>query len=146
MKQLSFMEINLDKKTRRKAERLLSSYRNLDAIIQSQRMELPQQMTVNYEPSETQRGNQFSSETERVAILQMKISEHMRTKSKLDYIYSSLKPLQRKIWDLRYSDGKLDIDVYNDLDITDRTYYRLKREMIAIVAEAFCLWQNNAVK
>lgn len=139
LEQLAFMDIELDTGVRRKAEKLLSSYRNLDAIIESQMLELPTKMTVNYEPSESQRGNQFHSETERVSMLKIKIDEHKKTKAKLDGIYKSLKPVQRNIWDYRYCDGRKDVYVYNELNITDRTYYRLKREMIAIVAEAFCL-------
>lgn len=140
MQQLAFMETHLDKKVRRKSEKLMSSYTFIEAIIQSQKMDLPEQtMTVNYQGCESQRGNQFHSETERIALLRVKVSEHIKTKDKLDNIYRSLKPVQRKIWDLRYKDGKSDVDVYNELYIPDRTYYRLKREMIAIVAEAFCL-------
>lgn len=139
MQQLSFMDIELDRETKRKAERLLSSYRNLDAIIHSQELEIPQKMTVNYEPSESQRGNGFNSETENSVLLMEKVDEHKKTKQKLESIYASLKPAQQKIWDMRYCDGRYDIYVYNELNLTDRMYYRLKREMIAIVAEAFCL-------
>jgi hypothetical protein len=52
-------------------------------------------------------------------------------------VYYSLKPVQQRIWDQKFLLGRYDIDVYTDLDIPDRTYYRLKREMIAVVAEAF---------
>lgn len=140
MQQLAFMDTHLDKRVRRRAEKLMGSYSFIEAIIQSQKLDLPEQsMTVNYNASESQRGNQFHSETERIALLRVKLSEHIKTKEKLDRIYKSLKPIQRRIWDLRYIDGKQDIDVYNELFIPDRSYYRLKREMIAIVAEAFCL-------
>jgi len=140
MQQLAFLDIHLDKRVRRKAEKLMSSYTFIDAIIQSQKLDLPEQsMIVNYHPSEIQRGNQFHSETERVALLMLKISEHIKTKEKLDNIYKSLKPIQRRIWDLRYIEGKTDVDVYNEFYISDRTYYRVKREMIAVIAEAFRL-------
>ncbi len=69
----------------------------------------------------------------------MDIEEYVITKRKLDLIYESLKPQQQSIWTQRYLLGRLDLEVYMDLDIPDRTYYRLKREMIAIVADAFGL-------
>ncbi|MCR6096870.1 hypothetical protein HXA31_20505 [Salipaludibacillus agaradhaerens] len=139
MQQLAFMDIELDKETRRKAEKLLSSYRNLDAIIKTQELEIAPKMTINYEPSESQRGNQFYSDTEQVVMLRERVDFNKLTKEKLHRIYNSLKPIQRQIWDLRYCDGMTDSYVYNELELTDRAYYRLKREMIAIVAEAFCL-------
>jgi hypothetical protein len=52
----------LSKETRCKIERLLSSYRNIDAIIKSIEEDLPEtKLTPNYEASESQRTNQFNS-------------------------------------------------------------------------------------
>jgi ArpU family phage transcriptional regulator len=137
--QLAFLDTKLSKDVRRKAERLMSSYKNIEAIIESKKLDLSTKMTVNYQPNEAQKSNQFHSETERLAELRIQIDDYERTKRKLDYVYKSLKPIQQKIWEQRYLLGQFDTEVYNDLEIPDRTYYRLKREMIAIVAEAFGL-------
>lgn len=137
--QLAFLNTNLSREVKRKAEKLMSSYNNLEAIIESKKLDLEPKMTVNYQASESQRGNGFHSETERLALLECDIEEYLITKRKLNLIYDSLKPLQRQIWDNRYILGRLDLEVYMMLDIPDRTYYRLKREMIAVVADAFGL-------
>ncbi|MEK3819674.1 ArpU family phage packaging/lysis transcriptional regulator [Cytobacillus sp. FSL W8-0315] len=135
--QLAFLDTKLSKEVKRKTEKLISSYKNLEAIIESKKMDAEHKMTVNYQPSESQRGNQFHSETEKIAELNIEIKEHLLTMRKLNVVYHSLKPIQQRIWDQKFLRGRYDVDVYSDLDIPDRTYYRLKREMIAVVAEAF---------
>lgn len=137
--QLAFLETCLTKESKRKAEKLMSRYKVLEAIIESRKLDLEPRLTVNYQSSESQRGNQFHSETEKLAMTEMELEEYVRTKRKLSLVYQSLKPLQQQIWDRRYIIGQYDTDIYNDLSMTDRTYYRLKREMIAVVAEAFGL-------
>lgn len=134
--QLAFLETHISKEVKKKAEKLMSSYKNLEAIIESKRMDLSAKMTVNYQASESQRSNQFSSETERLAYNNIYLDEYTLTKRKLDLVYYSLKPIQQRIWDQRYLMGRYDIDVYNDLGLPDRSYYRLKKDMIAVVAEA----------
>lgn len=137
--QLAFLDIRLSKEVKRKTEKLMSSLKNLSAIIESRRIDAAAKMVVNYQPSESQRGNQFHSETERLALSKIETDEYVLTKKKLDLVYYSLKPIQQRIWDQKFLLGRYDVDVYTDLDIPDRTYYRLKREMIAVVAEAFGL-------
>lgn len=137
--QLAFFNTNLSRETKRKAEKLISGYKNLEAIIESRKLDLEPKMTVNYQASEAQRGNQFHSETERLAFNDMDIEEYVLTKRKLELVYDSLKPVQKKIWNERYIMGRYDTEIYGDNDIPDRTYYRLKREMIAVVADAFNL-------
>ena len=139
MSQLAFLETTLSKDVRRKAEKLMSRYKVLDAIIESLKLDIEPKMTVNYQASESQRNNQFHSETEKIAMTEVEIEEYVKTRRKLSLIYNSLKPDQQKIWDGRYIMGRYDIEVYNDLGMPDRTYYRLKREMIGIIAEAFGL-------
>lgn len=137
--QLAFFNTNLSKESRRKAEKLMSSYKNIEAIIESKKLDLEPRMTVNYQASESQRGNQFHSETERIAIASYEIEEYVITQKKLTLVYESLKKVQQDIWQLRYIQGRYDSDVYNDLGLNDKRYYRLKGEMIAIVADAFNL-------
>jgi ArpU family phage transcriptional regulator len=135
--QLAFLDTRLSKEVKRKTEKLMSSYKNLSAIIESRRIDAAAKMVVNYQPSESQRGNQFHSETERLALNKIETDEYVLTKKKLDLVYYSLKPVQQRIWDQRYLLGRYDVDVYTDLDLPHRTYYRLKREIIAVVADTF---------
>jgi ArpU family phage transcriptional regulator len=138
MKQLSFIDAKMDRNTRRKVESLLGSYRNLPAIIKTLEMDLPEtKMTVNYSPSESQRGNGFSSETERIALLFDKVEDKKKVLEKLNILYNSFREEQQTIWIQRYAEGKYDDMIYNDLRISERKYYRLKREILYVVAEAF---------
>lgn len=135
--QLSFLELKLSKEAKRKAEKLMSRYKMLEAIIESKKMDLEPKMVSSYSGNESQRGNQFYSEPEKLALTEMEIEEYRRTLAKLKLVYNSLKPIQQQIWDNRYVLDRTDTDIYNELNITDTKYYRLKREMIAVVAEAF---------
>jgi ArpU family phage transcriptional regulator len=135
--QLTLRDINLSRDVKRQAEKLISRYNMFKAIIESRSMDLEPKLTVNYQPSESQRGNQFHSETEKLALTEVELSDYVRTVKKLDLVYDSLRPVQQQIWEHRYLLDRLDSDVYDDLNIPYRTYYRLKREMIAVVVEAF---------
>ena len=138
--QLALLDIILTKEAKRQAEKLMGRYKMYEAIVKSREIETVEpKLTVNYAPSESQRGNQFYSETEKIALTNVEIDDYTKTLMKLDFIYESLKPKQKEIWQYRYILGWYDTEVYTALDIPDRTYYRLKREMIAVVAEAFNL-------
>jgi ArpU family phage transcriptional regulator len=134
--QLAFLDTRLSKEVKRKTEKLMSSYKNLEAIIESRKLDAPK-MVVNYQASESQRGNQFHSETETLALNKIEVDEYIKTKRKLDLVYYSLKPIQQRMWDQKYLLGRYDVDVYMDLELPHRTYYRLKREMISVVADTF---------
>jgi ArpU family phage transcriptional regulator len=135
--QLTLLDVKLTKEVKRQAEKLMSRYKMYEAIIESKKMDLEPKLVASYQGSESQRGNQFYSEPEKIALTEIELDEYTRTLRKLDLVYNSLRPMQQRIWDRRYLLDQLDIDVYSDLVIPDRTYYRLKREMIAVVAEAF---------
>lgn len=135
--QLTLLDIKLTKDIRRKAEKLISRYKMYEAIIESKKMDLEPKMVASYSGNESQRGNQFYSEPEKIALTEIELDEYTRTLRKLDLVYESLRPSQKKIWNNRYLLDRQDIEVYSDLNIPDRTYYRLKKEMIAVVAEAF---------
>lgn len=137
--QLTLIDINLSKEVKRQAEKLMSKYKMFGAIIESKKLDLEPKLVASYAGSESQRGNQFYSETEKLAETEIEIEEYTRTLRKLTLVYEALKPIQQQIWEQRYVLGRYDIDVYMDLGIPDRTYYRLKREMIANVAEALGL-------
>lgn len=139
---LAFLDTNLSKEVRRRAEKLMSSYKNIGAIIESRKLDLEPKLTTGGQVNESQRGNQFHSQTESLALVRLEIEEYNITKKKLDIIYESLKPNQQDIWDQRYLLDRNDVDVYTDLNIHYRTYYRLKKEMIAIVADGFGLFNG----
>ncbi|MED3974588.1 hypothetical protein P4639_14440 [Priestia megaterium] len=141
--QLAFFDTNVPRKAKRQAERYMRGFNNLEAVIESKKLELEPTMTTNYAPSESQRGNQFHSETERITYVRMTIQDYERQKKKLDLIRKSLHPTQLVIWDERYIMERSDTDIYLDNNIPKRTYYRLKGELIAIVADAFGLIQDN---
>lgn len=139
MSQLSFMNMHVSKEAKRQAEKLMARYKVIDAIIESKKLDLEPSITQNYNVSESQRSNIPSSPTENAVLAEIEIEEYVKTKRKLNLVYDSLKPIQQQIWEERYISGRRDVDVYNDLIMTDRTYYREKREMVAIVTEAFGL-------
>lgn len=137
--QLAFINTTLSREAKREAEKLMSRYKMFEAIMESKKVDLEPKMVASYQVSESQRGNQFYSEPEKIALAEIEIDEYARMIKKLDLVYDSLRPVQKKIWEQRYLLGRYDTEVYNDLEIPDRTYYRLKREMIGVVAEAFGL-------
>lgn len=144
MSQLSFFITSISKDIRRDAEKLMSRYKILDAIIESRKLDLEPKMTQGLEGNESQRSNQFYSSTESIALAQTELEDYERTKRKLEIVYESLKPVQQRIWDERYVSGRRDIDVYEDLRLTDKTYYALKKEMVVTVAEAFGLTKQRS--
>lgn len=140
MEQLAFIDAQLNGATSKKVEKLLSSYGNMEAIIESMEKDVPEQtVTVNYAPSESQRSNKPSSQVENITMIKEKIAEKKIIKAKLDRIYQSLKISQKDIWDKRYILGYFDDDVINDIGISRRQYYREKESLKRIVAEAFYL-------
>lgn len=140
MEQLAFIEKQLSRQASKKVEKLLSSYGSMEAIIESMEKDVPEQkVTVNYNPSESQRDNQSSSQLEKIVMIKEKIDEKKLIKAKLDRIYESLRKNQKEIWDRRYVLGYFDDDVIDDLGISRRQYYREKDNLKRIVAEAFYL-------
>ena len=134
------LETELTKQARKKAEKLLRSYRNMDAIIESMEKDLPgTKMTVNYEASESQRSNQFSSQVENIVMIRDTLYQKKITKAKLDILYKSMREVQQKIWVYAYVDGIFDDLAIGEINISRRQYYREKSALIKVVAEAFYL-------
>ena len=133
-------QTELNKQARKKAEKLLRSYRNMDAIIESMEKDIPgTKMTVNYEASESQRSNQFSSQVENIVMIREVLDQKRVTKQKLDIVYKSVREVQRKIWNCAYVDGEFDEFVIDKINISRRQYYREKSSLIKVVAEVFYL-------
>jgi len=137
--QLAFFDMNVPRKAKRQAEKYMRNYRMLEAIIESKKLELETTMTTNYAPSESQRGNQFHSETERITYVRMEIEEYKRVKRQLDLVYKALRPKQRELWEERYIMERTDTSIYTEWYMSERAYYRLKLDMIAKVADALGL-------
>lgn len=133
----------LSKRAKREVKRLMRSYGRLDAIIKSMRVDMPEQsMTTNYEPSESQRGNQFNSQVENIILAKELLSEKVREKEKMDIIYNSLSELQRNIWNKRFIDDYTDEQVMVQLRLTSnrKKYFSEKYELMGMIADSFYLW------
>jgi ArpU family phage transcriptional regulator len=138
-RKLLFLKTNITKEAKREAEKMMGQYKSLPAIIEANKIRAEQKVTPSYGSSESQRDNQFYSTVENMAELNDKINEYEKTFRILTLVYDSLKPAQQLIWDRRYVLGQYDTNIYIDLGLPHRTYYRLKREMVAVVADAFNL-------
>lgn len=136
---LTYLNKQLSKKERKSVIRYMNQYRNLDAIIKSKKMDLFPSHTVDYEEKPSQSVRNFHSEAESFAISVDEIEQYQRIKDRLDIVYDSIKPIQRTIWNESFIDGKYDTDVQVDNDMSKRTYYREKNELINIVAECLGL-------
>lgn len=137
--QLAFFDTNVPRKAKRKTERYLSNYYMLESIIEAKKLDLEPSLTQNPEPSEIQRGNQFNSETENLAELRIEIEQYEKVLRKLKGIYVTLSPDQRAIWEYRYIKGETDVGTYLEMGISESSYYRLKKQLIARVADALGL-------
>lgn len=138
---LSYLEQELNKKERRKVIKYMSQYRNLDAIIETKKMDLHPSLTASYDDMPKQSTRSFHSECEDYVINSEEIEEYEKVKRKLDLAYKSIKPTQRIIWDECFVDGRTDPDVYYGHDMSRRSFYREKGELLKIVAG--CLGVNG---
>lgn len=132
---LNYLDKQLSKQDKRNTIRYMSQYRNLEAIIESKRMDIGKSHVQGFEENESQSTFSFHSECEDYAIQKEEVEEYERIKKKLDIAYKHLKPLHKEIWEERYITGKYDTDVYHDLRIEKKAYYAEKKELINIVAE-----------
>jgi ArpU family phage transcriptional regulator len=139
--QLAFIEKKLDKKAKREVTRILRSYGTLDALIKSMSVEMPK-MTVNYEPSEAQRGNQFYSSTEDLVIKAMQLEIKKKQKEKLDIIYESLNQEKRDIWEKRFIEGFTDEQTMIQMNLASNRnkYFGEKYDLMGMIADSFYLW------
>jgi ArpU family phage transcriptional regulator len=140
VEQLAFIDRHLSGQSSKKVEKLLSSYRNMEAIIESMEKDIPEQKTtVSYQLRESQNTSQPTSQVENIVLIKLRINEKKIIKAKLDRIYESLRPRQQDIWEKRYILGYYDDDVIDDIGISRRQYYREKDNLKRVVAEAFYL-------
>jgi phosphoribosylanthranilate isomerase len=143
MTELDYLKRNLTKKERRQIARYMSQYNNMSAIIESKRMDLMPSITSSIKLDAVQETNTNASEADKYLKKSMAIDDLVRAKNKLDEVYKRAKPLHKLIWDEHFIDGRRDSDIYYGEDITKRTYYREKNELMNVVAE--CLGIGRAV-
>lgn len=132
---LAYLSRQLTKKERRSVIRYMQQYNNMGAIIESKRLDLMPDRTSTIKENPVQESNIFRSEAEDYAIESLEIEEYENIKKKLDLAYDAVRPIQKLIWDEHFIIGRTDADVYYGNDITKRTYYREKNELILVVAE-----------
>lgn len=134
--ELGFTNVNVKKQEKKYAEKYMSNYFNLEGIIKAKMLTIETKMTTNYQASESQRTNGFSSEVERIAAIQQEIQEYSILKEKLDNLWNVLNDTHRFIWEQRFIRGKSDIDVYEELHMARNYYYKEKPKLIAMVVDA----------
>src|SRR5690625_4218024 len=132
---ISYLDKQLSKRDRRRVIRYMKQYNNMNAIIESRKLDLMPSITSTIKESAVQESNEFKSEAEEYTEKAMKLDELYIKKKKLDEVYKRAKPIHRLIWDEHFIDGRMDADIYYGNDITKRTYYREKNELILVVAE-----------
>lgn len=136
---LDYLDRNLTKKERREVAKIMSQYNNMAAIIESKRMELIPSKVATIKHDAVQESNTNRSEADKYLDQSLKIDDMVLTKRKLDYVYNRAKPLHKLIWDEHFIDGRMDADIYYGNDITKRTYYREKNELMQVVAECLSI-------
>jgi hypothetical protein len=143
MEQLVYEEFKLTPLIRRKAEKIISSYRKVNALIQTLQMELPEvKLTPTYELKEgssTGVSNTIESMYLKQEYIREEVAKNEVIKAKLDIIYNSLNDIQKTIWDEKYLNGRFDDAILDTLRIRRANYFNEKNEMIMLVAKAFCL-------
>lgn len=139
---LTYLKREINSKERRSIIRYMSQYKNIEAIIQSKKLDLMPSRTSSIKENPVQESNEFRSEAETYTINSMKIDEYEAIKKLLDIAYNSVKPIQKKIWEEHFIDGRKDTDVYYGNDIAKRTYYKEKDELIRVVAECLRVGTN----
>ncbi|MFC0188472.1 hypothetical protein ACFFJY_09255 [Fictibacillus aquaticus] len=143
MGQMELIDRTLSKRAKREVMRLMRSYGTLEAIIKSMSVDLPEQsMTVNYNPSEAQRSNQFNSGVENIVVMRDSLLQKKIQKEKLDIIYESVHDDQRKMWDLRFIQDYTDEQTMIQMNLTTnrKKYFKEKYELMGMIADAFYLW------
>lgn len=132
---LEFLDRQLTKKEKSKVARYMKQYNNMAAIIESRKLDAEPSITSSVKADAVQESNGFNSSTENSALKLAEANEMLVIKKKLDAVYHRAKPIHRLIWDEHFIDGRMDADIYYGNDITKRTYYREKNELINVVAE-----------
>lgn len=132
---LSYLDKQLSKKDRRTVIRYMKQYNNMDAIIESRKLDALPSVTSTIKPDAVQESNGFRSSTENSALKLLEADDILIAKKKLDAVYSRANPIHKLIWDEHFIGGRMDADIYYGNDITKKTYYREKNELILVVAE-----------
>lgn len=136
--QLALIEINREE-TRKRTERELETAR-IYKKIGFVRREIKN--TPNYEPREHQGTNAISKPCEDVAV--WNVDNELRLRQAYDRVQrglNGLKPVKRRIIEMRYleDDDVTDYQVYMELNLSERSYYRRKSSALYEMAFAMGL-------
>lgn len=148
------LEIELDGKTVRFVHRLLYDYKTFDAAIRQTEAQLedlfpgrsrsyiitgiiPSHSPVD--TSETERWGIERVEGRRAARLRQQIQDKLRWKAGIEEALALADDVGRRIYQLRYAEERPHYRVAKLLDLPQRTYYRLHKSFIVLVAK--CLGQ-----
>lgn len=134
---LDYLERNLTKSERRTVARYMSQYNNMDAIIQSRKSELFPSKTSTLKEDVVQESNNNNSDSDVYLKNKLYVDDMLINKTRLDLVYNNAKPLHKLIWDEHFINGRADFEIYYDWDndMTKRSYYREKNELMQVVAE-----------
>lgn len=134
---LDYLNRQLTKKERREVARCMSQYNNLDAIIESKRMNLMPSKTSTIKENPVQESNKTVHEADLYLNKSLEIDELTLTKRRMDMAYKRVKPLHKLIWDEHFINDRADYEIYYDPQngISKRNYYREKEELMVVVAE-----------
>lgn len=139
---LDYLNKQLSKKDKRTITRYMSQYNNMEAIIESRKFNLIPSKVATIKEDAVQESNTNVNEADKYLEKKLAADDMEMVKKKLDEIYSRAKPLHKLIWDEHFIDGRMDADIYYGNDITKRTYYREKNELMQVVAECLGIGTN----
>lgn len=139
---LDYLERNLNDAEKQEVSKYMSQYNNLDAIIKSKQLEAMPSKTSTIKDDPVQESSSNKTEADVYLAKSYEIDDLIKVKQKLDIVYERVKPLHKLIWDENFIGNQMDADIYYGNDITKKTYYAEKKELMVIVAECLGIGTN----
>lgn len=112
---LDYLERTLSKKDRRRVGEYMAQYNNMDAVIESKRIELMPSKVSAVKENPVQESGTNDSEADKYLRKSMVINQMIIDKKRLDIVYNRAKPLHKLIWDEHFVDGRMDADIYYEV-------------------------------
>ena len=132
---LSYLNRTLSKEEKKEVIKYMKQYNNISAIIEAKKLDSMPSITSSIKDVHVQESNAGGDRMDKYLDKMQEIDELLEVKKKLDVIYDKIKPIQKLIWDDNIINNFMDADLYYGHDITKRTYYREKNELLILVAE-----------
>lgn len=144
---LEYLERTLTKAQRRKVAKYMAQYNNMDSIIQSNEMGLFPSKVATIKEDSVQESGSNSSDSETYLRKKLYVDDMKMAKRKMDLVYRNAKPVHKLIWDIHFIAGEPDFKIYYDYDndMTKRTYYKEKNELMSVVAECLSIGTKEEV-